>query len=223
LIKTKWATVGMGFEPEYFMITRQLVDIEEQLLKLPGIDKWKLAGLDSLWWSRRIEYPWAIITLDIDKNDNILDAGCGFTFFPYYMAHYAGKVTGMDINPEIDDMVAFINKNVYEPVKFNVGDVISTPYPTNTFDKTTCISVIEHIGKTNVEKALIELCRITKTKVVITMDVVINDSERGHMNIYDLSDIGDKMGFDVPDRPASTIVNEFHGDIIAVLCMEISI
>lgn len=118
--------------------------------------------------------------LPIQKNEKILDAGCGtgdlFLKILKYRGHRTNYIIGIDISePNIDilnEKLAGLENKVYwdENIKAIIGDIRELKkIKSNTFDKVICSEVLEHIK--DIGKALDEIKRITKVggKIIITV------------------------------------------------------
>lgn len=144
------------------------------------------AGSGTLWrgvpldqWSRRFEYPFCFGGLQgLPPGARILDAGSGFTFFPYLLADDLGaRVTCADVA----DLGDLFEASPYRDrsVEFASGDLGKLPFGDATFDAVVCVSVLEHMDKPDVVVA--EFRRVLKPggRLVLTMDVSLD----GHAQI----------------------------------------
>jgi len=136
------------------------------------------------WWSRIYEYHWA--SEFVEKNDICLDAACGVSHpFKFWLTDNANKVYANDfdkrlinieeVKRELEDIVGvkWFNEieNAYKKIEFNTDNLTKLSYSDKQFNKTFCISVLEHIDKyltldnyktSNLYKAITELNRVTK-------------------------------------------------------------
>lgn len=171
-IRMVWADYTHLINPSFFLISKDLADIEF------GIDQ---RYVNCLYWSRRVEYPWAVSSLyPYNKTEVVLDVGSDGSPLPYYLAQLVRKTYGLDNGP---DSVEFMVKAV-EKLKLNnmvavLGDARKLDFPADFFDKVFCISVVEHIEK-GAQGAIDEIVRVTKPtgKAAITLDVIITKSDR---------------------------------------------
>jgi 2-polyprenyl-3-methyl-5-hydroxy-6-metoxy-1,4-benzoquinol methylase len=119
------------------------------------------------WWSRPHEYAWALEQLN--KNDIIIDAGCGIEHpFKYYASEKCKYVYAVDSDIRVNYLLAKMN------MKFIHGnltdlDKLKIDYP---IDKVFCISVLEHMQEQEILKCM-DLFRDKikdNGKIVLTID-----------------------------------------------------
>lgn len=81
----------------------------------------------------------------ITEQDVILDAGCGEGFYVMLLAELTpARIVGIDANPQlIHQARKWLGEN--PRVELRVGDVASVPFPDQTFTKTICSEVLEHL------------------------------------------------------------------------------
>ncbi len=124
-------------------------------------------------WSRLFEYPWVLKHGDFQSGQLVLDAAGGDTPFQAYLGGVVGRVVNVDL--EIARLIEAREKYGLWPGWKNVvqenGDLRDLWFPDGTFDRVTCISVLEHIEKP--ETVVTELLRVLKPggKLLVTMDV----------------------------------------------------
>ena len=155
-----WAERGM----ENAEILKELHNIEKNI---------PLPLFGSKHWSRKVEYPWAIINSDLKKEDKILNAGSGTDVLGFYLSKF-GSVVNLDNNPEvIDEGTKLATQADIQNLEIKLGDICSIPYEDNYFDKVFCISVLEHMDSTSRTKGLEELLRVLKPGgiLLLTLDV----------------------------------------------------
>jgi len=143
-------------------------------------------------WSRRWEYSFAYshirhCAISISKfmhpsdKVEILDAGSGFTFFPYYISykHSNSKVYCCDYDRSLADVFDNVNKITKRPVDFKVYNLENLGYANDFFHIVYCISVLEHTS--GHEKIFEELKRVLKPNglLIVTFDVSLEDKEKG--------------------------------------------
>ena len=141
--------------------------------------------------ARCFEYPLAIINLDIQKGEKLLDVGSGKSCFPLFMLKRGGvNVTVLDIDERVmiqkkyAKKVGIINHAITErfnvvdnpkmkiqdksytskdgSFKIIVGDARNTVFPDSSFDAISCISAIEHIPGNGDILAIKEFARVLK-------------------------------------------------------------
>lgn len=132
-------------------------------------------------WSRQWEYVYVYsrIVEHISRRSagmNILDAGSGITFFPYFLKTKLDPVNILccDVDPELNEIYDNVNKNRDQSVKFinfNLEDISSAD---ESLDIVYCISVIEHTK--DFSKIIDEFYRIIKPrgKLIVTFDISLD-------------------------------------------------
>lgn len=131
-------------------------------------------------WSRQWEYPYVYnkIKKISEKSGEIevLDAGSGITFFPYYLddALSGLNIFCCDYDASLEGAFAKINLQENKDIRFSQGDLRSLSYKEESFDVIYCISVLEH---TNEYECIIdEFHRLLKPggSLIITFDVSLD-------------------------------------------------
>lgn len=132
-------------------------------------------------WSRQWEYVYVyskILEHISGKNAgmNILDAGSGITFFPYFLKskHDPINILCCDVDPELKETYDAINKSQGQSVKFLNLDLADISSADESQDIVYCISVIEHTK--NFSKIIDEFYRIIKPggKLIVTFDISLD-------------------------------------------------
>jgi ubiquinone/menaquinone biosynthesis C-methylase UbiE len=104
-----------------------------------------------------------------DRNDQILDAGCGTGVFTSDFLDSGSSVVGLDLS--LPMLVTARRKMAGRPFSPVQGDMLSLPFGNNTFTTTVSITALEFIS--DARKALDELFRVTApggTVVVATLN-----------------------------------------------------
>ena len=136
-------------------------------------------GADPLeQWSRRWEYPFALAAVEgharaLDAPE-VLDAGSGFTFFPFTVAD---RIASMRVTcTDLDERLAARFAAAGHPrVGFRAGDLAAgLDVPDGTYDVALCISVLEHVRDR--PAALRELRRVLRPGglLVLSFDVSVD-------------------------------------------------
>lgn len=86
---------------------------------------------------------------------NVLEVGVGTGFVQRYLLHNQVAVVTMDINPALRPDV--------------IGDVCSLPFRSDAFDAVLCAEVLEHMPFEDSARALQELARVARDRVVISV------------------------------------------------------
>ncbi len=125
--------------------------------------------------SKRWEYPWALERARLGPNASVLDAGCGASIFPVYLAKQGYRVSALDLAPP-----AGLDRAHDVSVGYVSGNLVSLPFANGSFDAIFCISVIEHLGFEAMATALAEMHRVLKPqgRLLLTTDFYEDASAR---------------------------------------------
>ncbi|MFZ3079301.1 MAG: class I SAM-dependent methyltransferase [Bellilinea sp.] len=132
-------------------------------------------------WSRQWEYVYVysrIVEHISGRSEvlNILDAGSGITFFPYFLKskHDPINISCCDVDPELKETYDAINKSQDQSVKFLNLDLANISSEDESLDIVYCISVIEHTK--DFSKIIDEFYRIIKPggKLIVTFDISLD-------------------------------------------------
>ncbi len=117
--------------------------------------------------SKRWEYPWALERADLAPGSRVLDAGCGASIFPVYLARAGHRVSALDL--DVPQGLAAAHGVSIDYVR---GALTELPFEDESFDAVFCISVIEHLGRRGIARALAELRRVTRAggRLLLTTD-----------------------------------------------------
>jgi len=172
-----------------------------------GRDDFKesLKGFHTKNWSRVWEYPFAALNSRLESDQEVLIAGCcGDELTDYFSQKM--NVTGIDL---LD-----CERNSF---KFVEGDLRNMPFPDNSFDYVFCISVLEHLDSDPYE-ALMELVRVSKRRVIITVDYNRFKFARWNSDMvfaspfrfspWDFDSFCRKMGIKTPELPDDVLKSE---------------
>ena len=98
------------------------------------------------------------------RGKHVLDAGAGTGWFSRGLTAWGGRVTSLDIGPELMDQVRRKCDS-----RLVVGSVLELPFPDASFDVVLCTEVIEHT--TEPRRAVAELCRVLRPGSVLVLTV----------------------------------------------------
>lgn len=102
--------------------------------------------------------------IEVIHNDvqTILDVGCGSGFFLDSLERKKRykKLVGLDCSVEALKYVST------EKVQ---GNIANLPFGNNSFDLVTCLEVLEHLPQEDFEKGILELQRVSKKNILITV------------------------------------------------------
>ena len=99
------------------------------------------------------------------KANNVLDVGCGEGFTIQYLYDHYPQIDFQGIDLSQKTIAIAKENNPY--AKFSVGSITEIPYPDSSFDLVICSEVLEHLE--NPEKALIELIRVSRRYLLLTV------------------------------------------------------
>jgi SAM-dependent methyltransferase len=116
---------------------------------------------------KRWEYPWALERAALAPGSRVLDAGCGDSIFPVYLALGGHRVTALDLEFSAD-----LGELHGVPIEYVRGDLTALPQADETFDAVFCISVIEHLPDERVARAMQEMRRVLRPggRLLLTTD-----------------------------------------------------
>jgi len=97
----------------------------------------------------------------------VLDAGCGASIFPVFLAKLGHRVSALDLR--VPEGLGRLHGVEIDYVR---GELTALPFADAQFDAVFCISVIEHLGHQGVPRALQELRRVVRPggRLLITTD-----------------------------------------------------
>lgn len=133
-----------------------------------------------LQWSRGWEYPFALDTLlrGLPGGDEVrvLEAGSGFTFFPYLLSQSRPGVSVTCVDGDPSHGMAFeqCREEAGGPVEFRQAFLESLSDEDGAYDAVTCISVLEHVDEP--EPVLREMRRVLRPGgvLVLTFDIAVD-------------------------------------------------
>ena len=117
-------------------------------------------------------YQNVLDSIILNKNDRVLDLGCGTGIIEYLIAEDVAEMVGIDISkPAIDYLSNNFKKSHTHFLCINVLTENGDDNIPTGFDKILCIDVLEHIQSP--EKLLIKICLLLKTggKALVTFPV----------------------------------------------------
>jgi SAM-dependent methyltransferase len=117
--------------------------------------------------SKEWEYPWALSRAECMPGNRVLDAGCGASIFPVYLASQGLEVFGLDCDPAP-------RLDLFHKVRVGYlqSDLTALPFVSGSFDTVFLISVIEHLEPRKADRAMLELARILNKggRLLLTTD-----------------------------------------------------
>ncbi len=127
----------------------------------------------------RIEYYTTLKYINdyIEENDKILEVGAGTGRYSLYFADKGYDVTSIEyVKHNLDILKSKIKPGMN--IKAELGDAIDlSRFPDNTFDKTLVFGPLYHLfTKEDIDKAISEAIRVTKSKGLIYLAYLTDDS-----------------------------------------------
>ena len=134
--------------------------------------------------TRYFEYPWAFYAVPLRKGMKALDFGGGHCGFQFVLDKCGLEVHNVDPGlssngvgwPINEETMLKLNNKFKTKVKLHNTFIEKAQLPNNYFDVIYSISVLEHLTKPELKKAMSEISRILKPggRVVITLDLFPN-------------------------------------------------
>ncbi|SDM68544.1 class I SAM-dependent methyltransferase [Sediminibacillus halophilus] len=131
----------------------------------------RFAGSTPNWWGGSLKQTERMLnTLEINKQSNVLDAGCGTGQTIAYIAQkYGCTVYGIDQHEEMIQEARKRIAGISSPVKVFKGNIEELPFEENSFDLVLSESVTAF---TQIQKALKEYRRVLKPNGTLVMNEV---------------------------------------------------
>lgn len=99
----------------------------------------------------------------VNKNDKILDAGCGHGEYTVFALKENAKVWAFDYSKEmVNCTIDLVKKNSLIAERISIDSVVNIPYENEFFDQVFCLAVLDHLNPDQRKKAMSELCRVLK-------------------------------------------------------------
>lgn len=93
----------------------------------------------------------------------VCDAACGYGAYSVALASNGFEVYSFDVSPSAAEFTRMgLEHYGFDGSNVKSADILSTGYPNAFFDGVIANSVLDHMSVSDAEKALAELCRITK-------------------------------------------------------------
>jgi len=121
------------------------------------------SGYDELYGEEQLK-KWEIARkiISFDKDDVVLDIGCGTGIITKEIAKLVRKVVAIDISKEM-----IKNAPKAKSIKYFVADATKLPFPDKSFDKIISFTVLQDIK--DKDSALSEMKRVCKGKILLTV------------------------------------------------------
>lgn len=134
--------------------------------------------LSFVYPSKVWEYPWALSRHPLPDGEMVLDAGCGVSTLPLYLAQSGATVVALDVDVRWLTMLRRAARFHDLPVVPLMGDMVGLGFPDATFDRVYCISVLEHLPVEQQPTAVREMARVLRPGGVLYLTVDYDEHER---------------------------------------------
>ena len=145
VIDSGWATQKCFTDKKYQALTEELVEYDKAI-------GYKLSGgiPSSLHWSRRYEYPYAVINSQMpekpSKDFKIIDCGAGAGPLQLYFSKKGFNYYSFDQDLfSLRQVAKFKSENNLHSLHPTYGNILDIPFSDNYFDRVFCVSTLEHI------------------------------------------------------------------------------
>ncbi|MGA2108554.1 MAG: class I SAM-dependent methyltransferase [Syntrophorhabdales bacterium] len=184
---SRFARVEEVLAEDFLRLTRVLDDLTRRY-NLPDHSDvnrerypWSVGrlGTPELYAARMWEYPFALLSAELQPGMECADIGCGMTAFTVYLQQVANcHVVGVD--PDLfESGIRYKGHGVSREYVRRTGLKVvqsgmeSIPFQTGTFDRVFCLSVIEHLAPQVARLGVQEMARILKPggRAILTIDV----------------------------------------------------
>lgn len=117
--------------------------------------------------SKRWEYPWALQRAELAPHSHVLDAGCGASIFPIYLAKQGYKVAASDVEVPFG-----LDRQHGVEVEYVTNYIVEMPFTDEAFDAVFCVSVVEHLHRHQLPDVIQELRRVLRPggRLLVTTD-----------------------------------------------------
>jgi SAM-dependent methyltransferase len=132
--------------------------------------------------------------LSLIQGTTVLDVGCCFGFLPLLAAERYPhlRVIGTDLVPETAALAGGVSRAGAGRARFLAADLLALPFASQTADTVLAVHVLEHLPAESCRRALAQLCRVARQRVVIAVPLEgIPDRTFGHLQAFDLPGLAD--------------------------------
>lgn len=134
---------------------------------------------------------------------SLLDVGTCFGFFPLLLQRSRPRlhVAALDLSAPILELARDVAASSHreKAVEFVRGDARALPFADGSFDTVTALHVLEHLEPPSASRALHEMCRVARRRVVVAVPLEEEpDPAYGHVQGFDrdsLIELGEKTGW----------------------------
>jgi len=128
-------------------------------------------------------------TASLVRGTSVLDVGCCFGFLPLLLAERDRRfaVVGCDLVAGTAVLAGSVARSLRSGARFLSGDALRLPVRTAAVDTVLSVHVLEHLPAESTGRALGELCRAARRRVVVAVPVEdVPDPTYGHLQAFGL-------------------------------------
>ena len=135
--------------------------------------QWSEAEMDALLASCEREEVTELIHRYVPIGSRVLEAGCGAGRYVKFLTSQGYEIEGLELSAQTVKMV----NGAWPELTVVQGDVLSMPYPDNTFDAIMSLGVVEHFIP-GPRAPLVEMLRALKPGGIAVVTVPCNNTVR---------------------------------------------
>jgi len=138
----------------------------------------RLALLDDEGWTANNHYQNFLLKQVPQNCENALEIGCGTGAFARRLAERCGRVTALDLSPEMI-RVARSRSSQFDNLEFQLADAMTWDFPKSHFDYICSIATLHHLHQ---RELLVKIKDALKPRgVLVVLDLVASNSLRERM------------------------------------------
>jgi len=135
----------------------------------------RLALLDDEGWTANNHYQNFLLKHVPQNCENALEIGCGTGAFARRLAERCGRVTALDLSPEMI-RVARSRSSQFDNLEFQLADAMTWDFPKSHFDYICSIATLHHLHQ---RELLVKIKDALKPRgVLVVLDLVASNSLR---------------------------------------------
>lgn len=194
-----------------------------------GADEYPESGqinfqnISSTKWPKRYEYPWAINALDLNKNDLVLEVGCGLSSLKYVVAKKCSRIVAIDIDENVI-REAEEQRRFLELQNVVIQHADASDMQARGFNKIVCLSMLNTLP--SMEKLIHTILNLTTMlepggRLVLSYQVVLRLLSEQNRFILDLEHSNTILSeiFNRIPPPLGSQVASSGDTIFATLCL----
>jgi len=224
VVDARWANRRALEKRAYRVITDQLREIDDATgHRLVG-------GVPlSRHWSRRFEYPWALLTTGLHRRDaaprRVADYGAGLNPVQFYLAERLHTVHSFDRDMNVVERLNSLSPEIAGGRILAFHQDLINLRLREKYDYAFCISVLEHIGDIGkMRKAVDAVCRSLKAGGTALFTWDVSDGDR-HLTWKEFKDLTRNLGVEAPRRGRNVLRSDdteegrLMGEGLTVFCL----